>query len=97
MLTNIFNGVEILFFSLGVLTTFAVILLYQLYKMYKMNWKSWTLVVLSEFLILFSIAWSFSAILEGEPRSASMGLVLFGISGLIIGALANRIIKKKEA
>lgn len=35
-------------------------------------------------LILFSAAWSVASILEGVPRAASMGLLLFGLPGIVV-------------
>lgn len=92
MLLTIFTGIEFLFFTLGVLTTLVVIGLILLNKNYQLNWKSWTTLILGTFLLLFSIAWSISSALEGEPRAASMGLVIFGIPGLILLLLGRRFV-----
>jgi len=95
MLTTIFSGIEVLFFLLGVLSTLAVIGMISLNKKYNFDWKAWTTAILGSFLVIFSIAWSVSSVLEGEPRAASMGLVVFGLLGLIILALARRLIVSK--
>lgn len=91
----IFTGTEILFFILGVLTTLSAIALIQWNKVYHFSWKSWILLIIGFFLLIFSIAWAASSVLEGEPRSASMGLVLFGILGLIILALGRNLVLKE--
>ena len=44
-------------------------------------------------LILFSISWSVGSVLEGVPRAASMGLLLFGFSGMV---LKNKSATKKQ-
>jgi hypothetical protein len=47
--------------------------------------------------ILLSIAWAVGAALEGVPRSASMGLLVFGLGGIIIFSVTFRFcIGKKE-
>lgn len=92
MLLTIFSGIEFLFFLLGALTTLAVIGLIVLNKNYELNWKAWTSLIIGAFFLLFAIAWSVSSALEGEPRAASMGLVVFGIPGLILLLLGRRFV-----
>lgn len=96
MLLNIFTGVEILFFMLGVVTTLSVMGLVLLQKRYQLDWKSWMTLIIGTILLIFSIAWSISSVLEGEPRAASMGLVFFGIPGLIILLLGRRFVAKSQ-
>jgi hypothetical protein len=47
-------------------------------------------------LILFSIAWSVGAVLEGVPRAGSMGLLLFGLSGIVILTFSLRYVFAKR-
>jgi len=96
MLLTIFTGVEFLFFMLGVITTLCIIGIVKLYKTYQLDWKSWITLILGIFLAVFAAAWSISSVLEGEPRAASMGMVFFGIPGLIILLLGRRFIIKCE-
>jgi len=44
------------------------------------------------FLILFSIAWAVGSVLEGVPRAASMGLMMFGLGGIVILTVTVRFI-----
>lgn len=90
----IFSGIEILFFLLGVITTLIAVGLYTWNKQAGFNWSAWILLLLGAFLMVFSIAWSVSSVLEGEPRAASMGLVVFGIPGLILVALGRNIVAR---
>jgi hypothetical protein len=94
MLLTIFSGTELLFFMLGVVTTLCIIGIVKLYKMYQLDWKSWITLILGIFLAVFSAAWAISSVLEGEPRAASMGMVFFGIPGIIILLLGRRFIVK---
>lgn len=96
MLLTIFTGIEILFFVLGVISTLAVLGIVMLNNTYQMDWKSWSTTILGALLFVFAVAWSMSSILEGEPRAASMGMVVFGIPGLIILLLARRFVVKCE-
>ena len=96
MLLTIFTGIEFLFFILGVVSTLSVMSLVVLQKKYQLDWKSWTSLILGILLLVFAIAWSISSALEGEPRAASMGMVFFGIPGLIILLLGRRFVVRSE-
>ena len=41
-------------------------------------------------LILFCIAWGVGSVLEGVPRAAAMGVVFFGIPGVVLLTLLGR-------
>lgn len=69
---------------LGVLTGISAIFLWKLSKRYQWNPLFWPGLILGLVLMLFSIAWATGAVLEGVPRSASMGLLLFGFTGIIL-------------
>lgn len=86
----IFSGIEILFFTLGVITTLSVGTVIYFHRKYNFKALTWGTVLTSMFLMWFSIAWSWSSVLEGEPRSASMGLVLFGIPSIILLLLGRK-------
>jgi len=88
----IFTGIEILFFLLGVLSTLLVLMLLKWNKEYSLNWKSWSILGLGSFLLVFAVAWSFSSVLEGEPRAGSMGAFVFGIPSLLLLIVGRRMI-----
>jgi len=92
----IFSGIEVLFFLLGFLTCLFIVVFFHLYNKYKMDWKTWSLVGLGAFLMLFCLAWSVSSVLEGEPRAASMGMVVFGLPALILFGLSRRMLLQKS-
>lgn len=77
-------------YCLGLLTTGSTVFLWHFSKRYCLSWLSWSGLTLGLVLILFSIAWSVGSVLEGVPRAASMGLLLFGLSGIVILTLAFR-------
>ena len=83
-------------YFLGLLTTGSAIFLLHFSKKYQLNWLSWTGLSLGIVLILFSIAWAVGSVLEGVPRAASMGLLLFGLSGIVILTLAFRYTSTKR-
>ncbi|RZT96700.1 hypothetical protein EV201_1343 [Ancylomarina subtilis] len=91
----IFSGIEILFFTLGVITTLAIGTTYYFNKKLTFTAGTWATLGLGIFLLIFCIAWSCSSVLEGEPRAASMGLVVFGIPGLILLLLGRKLAIKK--
>ena len=91
---GIFSGIEMLFFVLGVLSTLLVLGLIQLNKKYQFNWQIWLLSATGAFLIVFTIAWSVSSILEGEVQAANMGLLFFGLPALILFGITRKLLNK---
>lgn len=91
----IFTGIEILFFVLGVISAVGIYTINHYHKKIKFNTASWISICLGFFLLIFTIAWSSSSILEGEPRASSMGMVVFGIPSIILLVLGRRIALKK--
>ena len=77
---------------LGVLTAAAAIFLWGLSKRVRLNWIALAGLGFGIILILFSIAWAVGSVLEGVPRAASMGLLLFGLGGILLLALTWRTI-----
>ena len=77
-------------YCVGLLTTGSGIFLWHFSKRYQLNWLAWSGLILGIVNILFSIAWAVGSVLEGVPRAASMGLLLFGFSGIVILTLAFR-------
>ena len=70
-------------YFLGFLTMASLILFWRLSKQYRLNWLAWSLLVSGMVLALFAVAWSVGAVLEGVPRAGSMGMLLFGLPGII--------------
>lgn len=91
---GIFTGIEVLFFVLGIITTLLGFGLVQLNKKYQFQWHTWVLSIIGCFLIVFTIAWSVSSVLEGEIQAANMGLLVFGLPVLVIFGITRRFIKK---
>ena len=82
-------------YILGLLTTASVIFIVKLSKKYVLNWIAYSGYGMGVFLILFSIAWAVGAVLEGVPRAGSMGMLLFGLPGIISLTLTLRYITEK--
>ena len=83
---------DLTWYVLGALTGVIAYFLYELSRKMTLNWLSWSGLIVGSFLILFSIAWSVGAVLEGVPRAGSMGLLLFGLSGIVILTFTGRFI-----
>ena len=83
-------------YILGVLTGAVAYTLYLISKKTDLNWLSWTGLVAGSALILFTIAWAVGSALEGVPRAASMGILLFGLSGVIMLTLTARMIASQK-
>jgi hypothetical protein len=93
---GILNGIEGLFFILGGLSILSILGLVYLNKNYILSLWILLLAGLGAFLLIFTIAWSGSSILEGEPQAASMGLLCFGLPVLIIFGICRRLISRTQ-
>jgi hypothetical protein len=84
-------------YVLGALAAGSVYALREYSKKTPLNWISWSGMALGIVLVLFSIAWAVGAVLEGVPRAASMGLLLFGLSGIVVLSATVRYIGKRHS
>lgn len=91
----IFTSIEMFFFMMGVIVTLCVGAVVYYNRKFNFKALTWAAVITGLCLFLFCIAWSWSSVLEGEPRSSSMGLVLFGIPSIIILLLGRKSALKK--
>ena len=80
-------------YILGVLTGAVAYALYLIARKIPLNWLMWSGLIAGSVLILFSIAWAVGSVLEGVPRAASMGILLFGLSGVVILTLTGKMLK----
>jgi len=87
---------DITWYILGVLTGAVAYSLYLISKNTTLNWLLWSGLIAGSALILFSIAWAVGSVLEGVPRAASMGILLFGLSGVIILTLTARMVASRK-
>ncbi|AFV05252.1 hypothetical protein [Dehalobacter sp. CF] len=56
------------------------------------TWLGWTGIALSFMVLLFTIAWSWSCLLEGTPQAAGVGFLIFGSIMVVIGAITRIVI-----
>lgn len=88
---------DLTWYILGTLTGGIIYGMYLLSEKFALNWLSWSGLCAGAGLILFSIAWGVGAVLEGVPRAGSMGILLFGLPGLIVTTVTiRRIFSQKE-
>ena len=81
-------------YILGIFTVGSGYFLYEYSKKHRLHWPSLTGLGIGIFSILFSIAWAVGAVLEGVPRAASMGMLMFGLSGIVILTVTIRFISR---
>lgn len=81
-------------YVLGVLAAGSAYALREYSSRNPLNWISWSGMILGIAQLLFSIAWAVGAVLEGVPRAASMGLLLFGLGGIVVLTATGRYIAK---
>ena len=83
-------------YILGVLTGAVAYALYLIARKIPLTWLLWSGLIAGSVLILFSIAWAVGSVLEGVPRAASMGILLFGLSGVVILTLTVRMLVSQK-
>lgn len=76
----------------GLIAGLSVLAYIELAKRFQLDWRGWTGLLVGEFLILFCTAWSSASVAEGVPRSASMGVIMFGGVGLAVIILTWRLV-----
>ncbi|HHV64304.1 MAG TPA: dehalogenase [Peptococcaceae bacterium] len=82
---------------LGALMASALWVIYiKIHSVRKMSAAAWILAVVSVLWAGFTLAWTFSSILEGEIRAAGMGLLVFGIIFIIFAVLTRVLIIGKK-
>lgn len=79
-------------YMLGILTVGCGYFLYVNAKENRLHWLSVTGLGIGTTSILFSIAWAVGSVLEGVPRAASMGLLIFGLGGIVFLIVMLRIV-----
>lgn len=82
---------QLMWFCIGVVVGLSAFLAAELHKRFDLDWRGWGGLALGELLVLFSIAWSVAAVAEGEPRAASMGVMVFGAPGVALLAVTTRL------
>jgi hypothetical protein len=87
---------DLTWYLLGAISCTIVYGLYVLSQKQRLSWLDWTGLVLGAILILFAIAWSVGAVLEGVPRAGSMGMLLFGLPGIVITTLTLRFVSARK-
>ncbi|MTI12689.1 hypothetical protein [Sansalvadorimonas verongulae] len=90
----IFTGIEVLFFWMGVACLATVQGLAWLRWKKQASWPSLAVLTAGSATILFAIAWAVSSVLEKEPQSASMSLIVILLPGLILTTLGGRMALK---
>ncbi len=85
----------LLFFLLGMSTMGLVMLLFKMKHKYTFRLPARILISLGLMLLIFSVAWSVSSLIEFENQAAGIGLLFFGGSALLCFSAAVRFISKK--
>lgn len=86
---------DITWFALGVLSLTAGVAIWKLSRRYRLTLIPLSGLVLGVVLVLFSIAWGMGAVLEGVPRAGSMGILLFGLPGIVCLTFSLRYVTGK--
>ncbi len=85
---------DLVWYLLGGVSVLLGLWVYNLINSNRGGWKVLLPVITGGLLLLFSVAWSVSSVFEGEPRSASMGIIIFGIPALLLIVLGWRHVPK---
>ena len=88
---------DLAWYILGILSGVAIYYIFLLSEKSSSSWKLLSGVGAGIGLILFSVAWGIGAVLEGVPRAGSMGIIFFGLPGLILLTVTvRRVLQQKE-
>ena len=82
----------LMWFCLGLMTGLSVFVATELHRRFEFDWRAWGGLATGMGMLLFCVAWSVAAVAEGEPRSANMGMMLFGAPAVAILALTVRLL-----
>ena len=84
---------ELTWLITGLLSSGTVVIALEVRKQTQLSLLLWICFVLGSALVLFALPWAVGSILEGVPRAASMGILLFGLPGIVLLTIsANKII-----
>ena len=83
-------------YMLGLLSVGCGYFLYIYAKRNRLHWLGLAGFGIGTFSILFSIAWAVGALLEGVPRAASMGILLFGLGGIVLLTITIRVVTRQH-
>jgi hypothetical protein len=86
--------IDFTWYLLGLSVFASAVFIWSLSKKHALNWLSWVGLSLGILLVLFSIAWAVASVEEGVPRSAAMGLLLFGLGGVVVLTVTWRYIQR---
>lgn len=86
---------SLMWYILGLLTGLCVLAAIELNRRFDIDWKGWTGLGGGAFLVLFGLAWLGGGLYEGEPQSASMGVIFFDGLGLVTLVLTWRLFIEK--
>ena len=83
-------------YLIGLVLGLSAYVLFRKRARHGLGWLSVSLSGAGIGLILFASAWGVACILEGVPRAASMGLLLFGLPGIGLATYGARLIRKTK-
>lgn len=77
-------------YLLGMMTVMAVLGYQKLTLAYRLGWQAKGVLAASALLLALCFGWSWASFAEGEAQSGAMGLVIFGLGGVLILAAGWR-------
>ena len=60
------------------------------------KWYEWVIGIIGLLLVLFAIQNFYGSIIEKEPEAANMYLLLNGLPGIVLGAIAAALIWRRQ-
>jgi hypothetical protein len=88
---------SLVWLGIGLVVGLNLLAYSELSQRLELDWKGWGGLLAGEALVLFCVAWSAASLAEGEPRAASMGLIFFGGSGVLVLVLSWRFFVSRAA
>lgn len=83
-------------YLVGLLLGLSAYVLFRQRTRHNVGWSSLSITGIGIGMILFAVAWGVASILEGVPRAASMGMLLFGLPGIGLTTFGGRLMGKAK-
>ena len=90
------TAMHLVFFLMGVVSGLAIFFLGYMNVRYRCPWYATIFGVVAAVLIIFTVGWYGSSVVEGEYQAAHVGLLVFGLPALLLTGIAWLFLRKKS-
>jgi hypothetical protein len=81
----------VVYLGLGVLLLFGFQYANRFNKAFGFDWRAWVFATISILLITLALAWAYASFSEHEIQAGWVGLLVFGVLGIVFAFLTTRV------